>query len=274
MEHIDLHAILRARISGWKRFLIPSALISMLENVVHQDELNIMLDATKGTEGSEFAEALYNHLNISIDVKGEENIPDSGKFIFVSNHPLGGLDGIGLIKILGKKYHDDSIRVLVNDMLMHVYPLKNVFLPINKYGSQGRSAAAAINKAFESDRQILIFPAGLVSRLQPDGSIKDLKWQKAFIKKALDYNRDIIPVRFDGLNRARFYQTAKWRKKLGLKVNIEQALLPAELCAARNNKFSVTFGKPISHNWIADKIANGNSADAIAEAIKKIVYNL
>lgn len=274
MEHIDLHAILRARISGWKRFLIPSALISMLENVVHQDELNIMLDATKGTEGSEFAKALYNHLNISIDVKGEENIPDSGKFIFVSNHPLGGLDGIGLIKILGKKYHDDSIRVLVNDMLMHVYPLKNVFLPINKYGSQGRSAAAAINKAFESDRQILIFPAGLVSRLQPDGSIKDLKWQKAFIKKALDYNRDIIPVRFDGLNRARFYQTAKWRKKLGLKVNIEQALLPAELCAARNNKFSVTFGKPISHNWIADKIANGNSADAIAEAIKKIVYNL
>lgn len=274
MEHIDLHAILRARISGWKRLLIPSALISMLENVVHQDELNIMLDATKGTEGSEFAEALYNHLNISIDVKGEENIPDSGKFIFVSNHPLGGLDGIGLIKILGKKYHDDSIRVLVNDMLMHVYPLKNVFLPINKYGSQGRSAAAAINEAFESDQQILIFPAGLVSRLQPDGSIKDLKWQKAFIKKALDYNRDIIPVRFDGLNRARFYQTAKWRKKLGLKVNIEQALLPAELCAARNNKFSVTFGKPISHNWIADKIANGNSADAIAEAIKKIVYNL
>lgn len=80
--------------------------------------------------------------------------------------------------------------------------------------------------------QILIFPAGLVSRIQPDGAIEDLVWQKSFIRKAIEYKRDIIPVHFSGLNRRRFYRLAKWRKKLGLKVNIEQATLPPN-CARR-----------------------------------------
>ena len=159
-------------------------------------------------------------------------------------------------------------------MLMNVGPLRPVFLPVNKYGSQGREAARAIAAAYASDMQILIFPAGLVSRLHPDGSISDLVWQKSFIQKAVEYHRDIIPVRFEGLNRSRFYRTAYWRKRLGLKMNIEQAMLPAELCAARGNDYRVTFGRPVSWRTLADRIAGGASPAALAAEIRATVISL
>lgn len=272
--NIDLHKILRSRAGGAKGRLIPGFVISALERLIHQKELNETLDATYPAEGTEFAEAVYCHFNLQLEVRGLENIPATGRFIFASNHPLGGLDGIGLIKVLGARYGDDGLRFLVNDMLMNVEPLRPVFLPINKYGSQGRTAARAIAEAYASDVQMLIFPAGLVSRLQPDGSVADLTWQKSFIQKAVEYERDIIPVHFDGLNRTRFYKTAYWRKRLGLKVNIEQAMLPAELCAARGNKFRVTFGTPISCEDIAARLAGGTSPLELASEIRARVYSL
>lgn len=271
---IDLNRIIRSRIGGWKGRLIPGFLISALERLVHQKELNATLDATYPAEGTAFAEAVYEYFDLTLNVRGMENIPDSGRFIFASNHPLGGLDGIGLIKALGSRYGDDGIRFLVNDMLMNVEPLRPVFLPINKYGSQGRKAAKAIADAYASDMQMLIFPAGLVSRLHPDGEIRDLAWQKSFIQKAVEYERDIIPVRFEGLNRNRFYRTAWWRKRLGVKINIEQAMLPAELCAARGNSYRVIFGRPVSWGQLADRIAAGATPGALAAEIRTTVHTL
>ncbi len=271
---IDLNRIIRSRIGGWKGRLIPGFLISALERLVHQKELNATLNATYPAEGTAFAEAVYEYFDLTLDVRGMENIPDSGRFIFASNHPLGGLDGIGLIKALGSRYGDDGIRFLVNDMLMNVEPLRPVFLPINKYGSQGRKAAKAIADAYASDMQMLIFPAGLVSRLHPDGEIRDLAWQKSFIQKAVEYERDIIPVRFEGLNRNRFYRTAWWRKRLGVKINIEQAMLPAELCAARGNSYRVIFGRPVSWGQLADRIAAGATPGALAAEIRTTVHTL
>lgn len=271
---IDLHDILRSRIGGWKGRLIPGFLISALERLVRQRELNEILDITYPSEGTEFSRRVYEHLGLGITVEGLGNIPGEGRFIFASNHPLGGLDGIGIIKVLGARYGDDGIRFLVNDMLMNVAPLRNVFLPVNKYGSQGRAAAAAIADAFASPRQIIIFPAGLVSRLRPDGSVKDLEWQKSFIQKAIEYRRDIIPMRFEGLNRPRFYRIARWRKRLGIKVNIEQVLLPAELCASRGRSFRIAFGTPISWQSIAARVKAGESLPAIAASIRSLLYSI
>lgn len=272
--NINLHRILRERIGGWKGKLIPGFLISALERMIHQRELNGVLDTTWPSEGTEFAEKTYGYFDLGLETRGEENIPSQGRFIFASNHPLGGLDGIGLIKVLGRRYGDDGLRFLVNDMLMNVEPLRPVFLPVNKYGSQGRAAAAAIAGAYASDVQMLIFPAGLVSRLQPGGTIEDLTWQKSFVQKAVEYRRDIIPVHFEGLNRMRFYRTARWRKRLGLKVNIEQAMLPAELCASRGKKFRVTFGRPIPWQDIESRLAAGESPAAVAASIRTLVYTL
>lgn len=272
MLQIDLTGIVRGRVKGWKGKLIPGFLLRGLEKTIHQEELNELLRVTHPKTGSDFAAALYDRLNLRLEVTGLDNIPPDGRFIFASNHPLGGLDGIGIVKVLGGMYGDDNIRVLVNDLLMHVAPLRPVFLPINKYGSQGREAAADINRAYESDRQIVVFPAGLVSRLHPDGSIRDLEWQKSFVQKAVRYRRDIILMRFDGLNRPRFYRTAKWRKRLGMKVNIEQALLPAELCAAHDKTFRLTFLPPVSHEKLQDMTDSGKSPAAIAEALRRMLY--
>ncbi|MBD5205361.1 MAG: glycerol acyltransferase [Bacteroidales bacterium] len=270
---IDLNSIIRNRLTGWKGKLIPGFMISALEKIIKQDELNETLRVTYPTEGTAFAEAVYKHFELTLKVNGEENIPSEGRFIFASNHPLGGLDGIGLIKVLGARYGDSGVKFLVNDMLMNVVPLRPVFLPVNKYGSQGRQAAKDIADAYASDMQIIIFPAGLVSRLHPDGKIRDLEWQKSFISKALEYNRDIIPVRFDGSNRMRFYRTAKWRKRLGFKVNIEQALLPSEVCAAKQGCFSITFGKPISVESLRRDVTRLGLRQ-VAANIKDLVYDL
>lgn len=267
---INLHKILRSRIKGWKGRMIPGFMITGLEKLVHQDELNAALDATYPSTGSEFCERIYDFFNVTLEVEGLENIPEQGRFIFASNHPLGGLDGMGLIKVLGAKYGDENIQFLVNDMLMNVIPLRTVFLPINKYGSQAREAAVAIRDAYASDKQILIFPAGMVSRIQPDGSIGDLVWHKSFIDRAIEFHRDIIPIHFEGLNRMSFYRTAKARTKMGIKVNMEQALLPAELCAARGKTFRVRFGKPISWQSLEK---SGEPHALLASKLRRLVHS-
>lgn len=269
---INLYSILKSRISKDKFKFIPAFLIRWLERLICQNELNEILRSCFPSEGVDFAHSVLEYLNISVDVVGIENIPDDGRFIFASNHPLGGLDGIALIKVLGRHYGgDEKIRFLVNDMLMNVEPLRKVFLPINKYGAQGREAAQEINRVYESDIQMIIFPAGLVSRRHADGSIKDLQWQKGFVAKAVEYKRDIIPVKFEGLNRPSFYRFAYWRKRSGVKVNIEQALLPAELCKSRNKRFRVVIGEPIGWQDIENK---GTIYLKVAQDIKDKVYRL
>lgn len=269
---IDIEGILKKRIPSRKQKYIPGFLYSALSRLIHQNELNEMLRISYPSQGSEFSRKVLRYLDIDVEVEGAVNLPEPGRrVVFASNHPLGGLDGIALIAVLGQHYGDNNIRFLVNDLLMNVEPLSNVFLPINKYGSQARAAAESINSEYASDRHIVIFPAGLVSRLHPGGEVHDLKWQKAFVQKAIENDRDIIPVRFVALNRKRFYRLAKWRKKLGIKVNIEQATLPAELCASRGKRFRIIIGKPIT---ISSLNTSGKSYPQLAEEIRGIVYSL
>lgn len=261
---IDLKEIVKAR--GMK---VPGLVLSLIEKIIHQDELNEILRVTFPREGSEFADKVYDHLNLTLEVKGWENVPQKGRFVFASNHPLGGLDGIGLVKVLGSKYGDENIRVLVNDMLMNVEPLRKVFLPVNKFGAQGREATKIINEAYASDKQIVMFPAGLVSRLHPDGEIRDLQWQKSFVAKAIESDRLIIPIRFEGLNRRRFYRLARWRRRFGIKFNIEQIFLPAEVCASKGKHFRITFLPPVDPAALK---AEGKSLPEIAETIRGEIY--
>ncbi len=269
---LDIEGILKKRIPSSKQRFIPNFLYNALAKLIHQDELNEMLRIGYPSEGSEFSEKVLKFLDIKVEVEGGENLPPLGhRVTFASNHPLGGLDGIALIAVLGKHYGDENIRFMVNDLLMNVEPLSNVFLPINKYGSQARAAADAINKEYASDHQLLVFPAGLVSRLHPGGEVHDLKWQKAFVQKSIEYGRDIVPIRFVALNRKRFYRLAKWRKKLGINVNIEQATLPAELCASRGKRFRIIIGKPISIDSLK---SSGKSSPQIATDLRTHIYTL
>lgn len=260
---IDLKEIVRSR-----HMKIPGPAVSVIEKIIHQKGLNAILEYAWPAEGSAFASKVYEFLDLSIEAEGLDRIPPGGRYVFASNHPLGGLDGIGLVKILGERYGDDNIRVLVNDMLMNVKPMSNVFLPVNKFGAQQRRAAELINKAYASDRQIVMFPAGLVSRMHPGGRIGDLEWQKSFVSKAVSFGRMIVPVRFEGLNRRRFYNAAKWRSKLRIGVNLEQILLPAEVFASRGKSFRVIFGEPEDPVTL---IRRGLSLQQVAERFRALV---
>ncbi|MCH5242464.1 MAG: 1-acyl-sn-glycerol-3-phosphate acyltransferase [Muribaculaceae bacterium] len=268
---IDIRSILNKRIPRNKGRWIPSFLITAVERLIRQKELNEILKATLPSEGSEFAKRVLAHLDIKVEVKGLDKLKDGARYMFASNHPLGGLDGMALITVLGEKYGDDNIRFLVNDMLMNVTPLKGIFLPINKFGRQGREYANIINEKMESDCQIFQFPAGLCSRLQDNGEIADMEWQKSFVAKAIEYKRDVVPVYFEGQNSKKFYKIARWRKKSGIKFNLEQILLPSELCKARGSNYRIIFGSPIPWQTLAE---SGKTHKELASDIRMKSYAL
>ena len=268
---LDLTEIVRKR-AGKKGKWIPRFLLRRLEKIIHQDELNAILRHAHPAEGSAFSTKVLEYLDIDVDVIGMETLSRNEPLVFASNHPLGGLDGIALVKVLGEYFGDDNIKVMVNDLLMNVTPLAGVFLPINKFGNKGaRESSRLLNEAMTEGKQILMFPAGLVSRLHPGGEIKDLEWRKSFVAKALEFNRRIVPVKFEGCNSMKFYKKAKWRKKLGIKINLEQVLLPGEVCMSRGKKYIIRFGTPVDPAALQ---CQGYSRQQIVDEIYSLVYSM
>lgn len=265
---LDIDSVLRAKM-GKKYSKIPKFAINYLKRVIRQDDLNAIIERNQDKQGVEFMRSLVDsEFNLKIKVHGEENIPSTGRLLFVSNHPLGGLDGICLSALLGEKY-DGKIKYLVNDVLLNIKNLESIFVPINKYGSQAKNSAGAIIEAYESDNQIITFPAGLCSRKQ-DGVIKDLEWMKSFVMKAKEYQRDIIPVYFEARNSNFFYNFTNIRKAFGVKFNIELIYLPREMFKSKNSTFHITFGKPIS--W--QSLDKSKTPTQWAQHIKETVYSL
>ena len=239
---IDVDKVLRERLPKHYRY-IPRFAVRWLERTICQDQLNAILLKMAGKNSVDAATAALDEMDITVRATGLEQLPE-GRYMFVSNHPLGGLDGLALISLLGNRY-DKNIKFLVNDLLMAVEPLRGVFLPVNKYGSQSRAAATQIEEALKSDAQFITFPAGLCSRMQPDGTIADLPWQKAAVAHAVNYQRDIVPIYFDAHNSRFFYRFAKWRKNLGIKFNIELIFLPKEMIKQCGATLRVFIGEPI-----------------------------
>ncbi len=265
---IDLDKILRGKAPKHYR-KIPRFLISYLKRIVHQEDINGILERNSGLEGVPFMHALVEkEFNLTLKLRGEENIPTEGRFVFASNHPLGGLDGICLSSVVGDKFNG-KIKYLVNDILYYIDPLKPIFVPINKYGAQAKTSANAINEAYASDNQVITFPAGLCSR-KTGGVIMDLEWTKSFIIKAVEFQRDVIPVHFEGKNSRFFYNLANLRKASGIKFNFELVYLPDEMYKNSNQTFTITFGKPIPWQTF-DKT---KTAAEWAQFVKEEVYSL
>lgn len=264
---VDISATLNSRASKYAKF-IPGFMVKWLEHTICQDELNGILERTSGKRGAEFCHAVLDDLDIKYNVIGADNMPPNRRVVIVSNHPLGALDGITLIDWVSKIY-GPGVKFIVNDLLMAVKPLDNVFLPINKHGNQSRKSSSNIEEVFAGNDPIIIFPAGLVSRKRDEG-IRDLKWQKMFINKAVQYHRDIIPVYFDGKNSPFFYNFAKLRTRVGLKFNIEMIYLPREIFRSRHARFTIVAGKPIPYT----RFKGGRNAAIEAKAMKRIVYDL
>lgn len=268
--HIDLPAVLKHKL-GSKSRLVPRGLVRWLEKTVCVDRLNWLLEHNYPKTGADFCRGVLEDLKVTIKVEGAENLPDRSdkRVVIVSNHPLGGLDGMALIDFF-TDYYGCKVNFLVNDLLMAIKPLNNVFVPINKHGAQSREAMQRIDELFAGDEPIIIFPAGLVSRLGKDGGIKDLEWKKMFVNKAIKSKRDIVPVYFSGQNSEFFYKFAKRRKSLGLKFNIEMIYLPREVFRSEGKTFTITCGEPIA--W--QTLKGGKQAIETAASIKETVYGL
>jgi putative hemolysin len=242
-KFIDVEKVIASKNPSLLKWM-PGFLLRYLKRIVHEDEINKGLEEFGHKRDSEFIDEVLNLLQVTYTVEGLDNLQDNKRYIFASNHPLGGLDGMILIHAIRNKYKE--VRVPSNDILMNITPLQNNFLPINKHGGQSKDIALKMEEAYASNIQIFSFPAGMCSRKQ-GGKILDLEWKKNVIVKAKKHKRDVVPVFFSGRNSNFFYNLSRIRTFLGIKVNLEMLYLVDEMFKQKGQKIVVKFGSPISH---------------------------
>lgn len=242
---IDIDKIIRDK-AGDKAGRVPRFVVAWLKRIIHQDEINEFLEREGDKQGVPWLYDCVEFLDMKLQVVGGENLPapeDGCLYTFVSNHPLGGQDGVALGALLGGRY-DGKVKYLVNDLLMNLHGLAPLCIPINKVGAQSRRFPAMVEAGFRSDNHIIMFPAGLCSRKRK-GIVRDLPWAKTFVTKSVETRRDVVPIHFGGCNSARFYRLANLSKALGIKFNIAMLFLVDEMFRNKHKTFTVKIGKPI-----------------------------
>ena len=267
---IDIDNILKSKLGGKTKF-IPRPLVSWLKKIIHQDEVNAYLWDSRHLSGTEWLEECVRYLDMTLEIEGEENLPanDDGRlYTFVSNHPLGGEDGVALGAVIGRHY-DGKFRYLVNDLLMNLPGLAPVCIPINKTGKQSRDFPMMVEAGFKSDNHMLMFPAGICSR-RKKAVIEDVAWKKTFITKSVEYQRDVVPIHFSGANSDFFYRIANFSDKYVKKVNIAMLFLVDEMYKNTHKTFKITIGKPIP--W--QTFDKSRTPAQWAQYVKEIVYKL
>ncbi|MBQ8988892.1 MAG: glycerol acyltransferase [Prevotella sp.] len=267
---IDIDSILKGKM-GAKAKWVPRPLVSWLKRIAHQDQVNAFLWESRDKVGTEWLEECVRYLQMTLKVEGRENLPakDDGRlYTIVSNHPLGGADGVALGAIIGRHF-DSRFRYLVNDLLMNLPGLAPLCIPINKTGKQSRNFPAMVKAGFESDNHMLMYPAGICSRRQSDGSIRDIPWSKTFIQKSVEYQRDVVPIHFSGQNSSFFYRLANFSDK-HLKFNLAMLFLVDEMYKNVGKSFEVKIGKPIP--W--QTFDKSKTPQQWAQYVEDIVYSL
>ena len=263
---VDIRSVIRSKSPALERWL-PGFIIRYLINILHQDEINHIIATYGHHKGIQMADTIYHYFGINIDTHGFEQVPEDGRYLFVSNHPLGGLDGAMLIKVIGEKFK--NVKSIVNDFLLYLTPFEEVFVPVNKHGRQTQDYAKRIHDTYDSDAQIIYFPAGLCSR-KVKGQIVDPPWKRNVLQKAVKYRRNIVPVFFSGQNSPFFYRLANIRKRLRIPFNLEMLYLSDEAFKKKGAHFDIYFGTPIPYtSFTPDK-----SPDFWIGEVRKKVYSL
>ena len=265
-KYIDIEKAIKERDKGFLKHL-PLWIIRILSKIVHEEEINIILNKYSHLKGHEFLTALQNEFKIAIEAEGLENLPENKKCFFAANHPFGFADGLVLTSIVSGKY--GTLKAIANDSFRFIPQLSEFVVAVNVFDGSSKSYLKAIEETYGMDVAITHFPAGIVSRFR-DGKIQDLPWQKSFITKAVAHKRDIVPFHFHGTNSKLFYRINSIRKVFGIKANIELMLLPHEIFLKKGKTIRVTIGKPIS--W--ETFDKSKSAYDWAQEVREITYNL
>jgi putative hemolysin len=265
-KFIDLEKLMESKNPGITKKL-PGFIINYLKRILHQDEINQILHENKNLKNEEFCEDIIRRFNITLEMEGVENIPKEGGVILASNHPLGGMDALAVVSML-KPIRKD-IKFIVNDLLMNLENLKDLFVGVNLHGKKSVQSLEKVNELFASDKAIFLFPSGLVSR-KIKGKVQDEEWKKTFISRAKKFQKDIVPIHIDGRLSNFFYNLANLRTFFGIKANIEMLYLANELFKLKNQTVRITFGEPISYKSFTKE----KSDKQWAEEVRKISYNL
>jgi len=268
MEPINLKEVIKKKNPKLAKWL-PGFVIWILGKIIHLKEINYVLGKYGDLKGVEFAEAVLKYLEDKdvVNILHPDKFAEGQKYVFVSNHPLGGLDGLVITKELNN--HFGPSKFLVNDILMNVTPLEDVFVPVNNLGRAGGKQVHGVMDLYNSDFHVLNFPAGACSRLIK-GKIQDLPWKKSFVRQAANSGRYIVPMHFEGRNSGLFYWSSKIRMALGIKSFIEMILLPHEMFRQKKKTFTLTIGDPISPEEI---MGSGESMQKWCDKIRNMVYS-
>ncbi len=265
-KFIDLDKVFKTKNPKLYKWL-PRFILNYVKRIVHQEEINDFMVLHGKDNAFEFCHAVIKKFNVKAVVNGLENIPQNGGVILAANHPLGGFDGMTMVTLIGERRKDVSF--IVNDLLLNIQPLQEIFTGVNKHGKNASESLQNINALFASDRALFVFPAGMVSR-RINGKVTDLKWQKTFVTRARKHNKPIIPIHVDGHLSNWFYNLSNGRKKLGIKANIEMLYLSDEMFKQQDRTITFNIGKPIMPDTFTGK---GNDQHW-ADEVRKEVYRL
>ncbi|MBP6756934.1 MAG: 1-acyl-sn-glycerol-3-phosphate acyltransferase [Bacteroidia bacterium] len=239
-KFIDVEKVLKDKAYKLYKWL-PRFAINWLKKKLHEKEINETMRLLKNDKGLEFNRKGLDALGAKVESTNQQLVPKTGSVIIAANHPLGGLDGLALIKSVGEVRPD--VRFFVNDILKNFKNYDEIFVAVNKVGASSTSSLRTMEDVFKTECAVLFFPAGLVSRKQ-NGLVRDLEWKKSFVTQAIDHKRMIQPVFIEGENSKFFYNFAMWRKRLGIKANIEMLFLPDEMFKARKDTIKIHYSKP------------------------------
>lgn len=237
---IDIRKVIASKNEALLRVL-PAGLIRYVERIAHVRGLNRVFGRLHGRTGLDFVAGALDELGVCVRTVGEEKLDSARHPLVVANHPLGGLDGLALMKAVGDRC--GQIHVPANDLLMNLPQLDELFVPVTKHGTNVQNATP-FEQAFASERAVVHFPAGLCSRKKA-GRVRDLDWQKSFVVRARRYRRDIVPVHIDGRNSRFFYGLARLRRWSGIRFNFEMIYLVDEMFKQKGRSLTMTFGAPV-----------------------------
>jgi putative hemolysin len=265
-KFIDVQEVIRSKNPSLEKWM-PGFLLNWLKRTVHEEEVNDFIKRHGDKKSFAFVDAVVEEFKITVAIRGEHHIIKTGGCIYAANHPLGGLDGMALLQVLGKYRRD--VKFIVNDILLQLKNFEELFIGVNKHGKNSSQSIEEIEKLYSSEMATMIFPAGLVSR-KIDGEIRDLMWRKSFISKAKKYNRTVVPVHIAGANSGFFYNLANFRKTIGIKANIEMLYLMDEMYHQAGKTVTVTFGKPIPSSTFNNSLSDGEWADRMRDYIYEL----
>ncbi len=248
---------------------MPRFVKRFLKKRLHFKEINDCIMKADHYAGAGFFDEALNYIGITYRTRGEENIDVSKKYIFVCNHPLGGPEAL-IIGSVFTRIYGDGFKVPANQILYNMKPLQEFFVPVKVSASrQNRDIADRFTTMFESDSQILVFPAGLCARTFK-GVITEMPWKKMFVTQARKYERDVVPVHISGHN-SKWYFFLSWLSRtLKLKFNIGMLFLVDELFNQAGKEFVITFGKPVPY----ETFDSSRTDLQWAEEMKNTVRNL